>query len=251
MRRLAALLLVVSGLGLVAAPVEAAGAADRPRLSVSRTDVGSGTPVVLRGRVAAARTRVVLQRRTPSAWRSVVAKRSTDRGVVRFRVVPPDGDQRYRLRVPGHRGRAGRQPVASVRVRWQPTLTLASTTHAAAPGGAVTTSVSGSSSGLAGVGLRREVRSAGGTWGVAGTTVTGPDGRWADTFASAHGDLVRYVAPGDGARLPVGSTTVVVDRPAVTPTAARRPTPSRRTRRPRRTPRPRRPHSRAGPDPHA
>lgn len=228
MRRLAALLLVVSGLGLVTAPVEATGATDRPRLTISRTSVASGTPVVLRGRLLAPRSRVVLQRRTPSAWRSVAARRSTDRGVVRFRLVPPDGDQRYRLQAPGQRGRAGRSPAASVRVRWQPTLTLTSTTHATAPGGAVTTSVTGASSGLSGVGLRREVRSADGAWRAAGTTTTGPDGTWTDTFASEHGDLARYVAPGDGARLPAGSTTVVVDGPAVTtptPTPAPAPTP--------------------------
>ena len=123
MGRLVALLLVLGCLGLVPPP---AGATDRPRLSASRASVPSGTPVVLRGTVPRAGARLVLQRRTPSAWRTVAARRSTARGVVRFRLVPPDGDQRYRLRDPGRGGRAGRSSAVSVRVTWQPTVTVAS-----------------------------------------------------------------------------------------------------------------------------
>ena len=69
----------------------------------------------------------------------------------------------------------------------------------------------GSSSRLAGVELRREVQGPDGTWDTTGTTRAGSDGRWGDTFASAHGDLVRYVAPGSGARLTATTTPVAVD----------------------------------------
>ena len=248
MGRLVALLLVLGCLGLVPPP---AGATDRPRLSASRASVPSGTPVVLRGTVPRAGARLVLQRRTPSAWRTVAAGRSTARGVVRFRLVPPDGDQRYRLRDPGRGGRAGRSSAVSVRVTWQPTVTVASASHATAPGGAVTTSVTGSSGRLAGVVLRREVRGPDGSLVTTGTTRIGPDGRWSDTFASRDGDQVRYLAPRSGARLEARSTTVAVAAPTPEPpltpdpvTGPTPPRPPRRTRRPtppRTPPRTRRP----------
>jgi hypothetical protein len=213
MRRCVVLLLVLGALvaGGRGPDASAAGPAGRPQLSAARTNVASGAAVVLRGTVAGARTGVVLQRRTPSSWRAVVAKRTTASGLVRFRLRPPDGDQRYRLRVPGRAGRAGRSSAVSVRVSWQPTVTVTSASHTTAAGGAVTTSVVGSSSRLAGVALRREVHGSNGTWEMTGATSVGPDGRWADTFGSAHGDLVRYVAPGAGARLAFVSTSLAVD----------------------------------------
>lgn len=107
MRLLITVVLVLAGLSLVTAPAHA-------EVSISiraeRTALPAGEATTIRGRaVGAKRGSVVkLQRKVSGSWRTVGKKRVWSTRRYSFRVSPPRGVQRYRVKKARHRG----QPAA-------------------------------------------------------------------------------------------------------------------------------------------
>lgn len=211
--RLLAAMLILAGPMLMAAPADAA---TRVSIAVSTTTLVHGSPATFTGRVPGARagTDLVLQRRAATRWVEVATRslRRADSGTYRFTTTPSRGVQVFRVlarREPGQRRAVSRS--VTLTVRWRPSLTVSESTHAVDKEGRVTTTVHGTSERIpSGTDVWREVRNGDGDWSLDGS-VTVSRHTWADEFASAHGQEVRYTAQSDGARRGASSAAITVD----------------------------------------
>lgn len=215
MARLLAILLVFSGVGLVAPPAQAAVVMT---LQVSTTTVPEGSKLTFTGRAAGAHLGSVvrLQRQRPDGtWAPVASTKLAKTRRYRFIVTPPRGDQRYRVVKPRRfEQRRITSRALTVRVTWRPRVVLGAVSDQIVDWstGAVVTSTRGATPDLpGGTSLRRELLRADGTWVLRGWVRTTADRTWRDRFASSHGQRFRYVAPSVGARQASASGVLVVD----------------------------------------
>lgn len=225
MSRVLSMLLVLSGLVLVAPPAQAALSVT---ISVSRTTLSYGSTVVFSGRAAGAKpgSVVKLRRKTADGWRTVASKKVGSTRSYRFRVTPPRGYQYYRVLKPRQLGQASAvSRTVKLTVRWRPVVALGDVSHEVdVTDGTVTTTTDGNTRWLpAGTRLRRDLQQPDGTWAEHGSVSVAADHTWSDTFASSHNWRLRYTAPVSGPRLATSSASFAVDG-SWTPTIAVEPT---------------------------
>ena len=185
--------------------------------AASATTISEGSTVRISGKAWRARlgSVVVLQRWRDGAWRRVARKTLVDSRRFSFRVTPPRGVQRYRVRKPAHLGQAAAtSPTVSVTVPWRPTVTAATSVFLRDDRMWVTR-VTGTAPAYAGLELQHWDPSTGAWEAAGGATSADSEGHYlVDVAGRPAGWRFRLVSAPSGLRLPGYSPTLsAVQRP--------------------------------------
>lgn len=205
MARLLGILLVLSGLTLVAPP--AAQAAVSVSISVTPTTLPYGQTTLIRGKALEAKpgSVVKLQRKVGTTWQTVAQTRVWATRAYGFSIKPPRGYQYYRVLKPRQLGQ--REAVSwTVRltVNWRPSVRVTATNGFNPATGEHWTDTSGTTTALPPhTTVWVQTRNANGVWinEEIPRATTLADGTFSRRLVLPHGTVARYVVPGSGARL--------------------------------------------------